>query len=612
MSSGRWAHRPVVLAEVAYGAWLHSGEYGRDVPQSKSQTIRGWKKLDLQSYLRTIRKNWWLILLAALLGGGAGVGINAQATPKYSSFVDFYVSTPTDASGGNAYQANQYALSKIESYTSLLTSEELARRIISKSGLAMTPAGVAGEITASTTINTVLLTATVTDASPERSFAIAKAIATEFGPYIDLLETRTSKTGVADATVVLNVTSGPTLRASPVSPKKETNIALGVIGGLVVGLILALLRSLLDTTIRSAQALRAILDVPVLASIPLDRTAKKAPLIINHPGRSLRAEAFRQLRTNLQFIDVERPVRVLVVTSSIANEGKSSTATNLAIAFSEAGKKVLLIEGDLRRPRVADYLGLERAVGLTNVLLGEVELDQVLQPWGTTGMFLLASGSIPPNPSELLGSKAMLDMMEKLRQRFDVIVLDTPPLLPVTDGAVAAAHADGAVLVVRHGKASKTQVAVAQRSLEAVDARLLGTILNMSPTKGVDSYESHGYGYYEDDPKKHPKIATEPNSYEGLEVGSSVGESEKVALVDHSLEAAPRTSISSTFVSNARLRARHAANLAPRAEAENRDLERADSATLSKRSRRSKKGQALVVMREISKANRGRKGGSRA
>jgi capsular exopolysaccharide synthesis family protein len=277
---------------------------------------------------------------------------------------------------------------------------------------------------------------------------------------------------------------------------------------LVIGVVIALLRQLLDT-VRTPQFLRTLTDAPVLGVIPYERSSKKSPLIVESHARSLRAEAFRQLRTNLQFIDVERSVRVLVVTSSVAYEGKSTTAANLAVTFADSGRRVLLIEADLRRPRVADYLGLERAVGLTNLLAGQVSLDDVLQPWGRTGLVVIPSGSLPPNPSELLESPRMIDLLEVLKTRFDIIVIDTPPLLPVTDAAVAAvaaAGADRAVLVVRHGKTTRSHVSAAVRSLRTVDARLLGTVLTMTPLKGTDGYESHGYGYYEADPAKMPTL----------------------------------------------------------------------------------------------------------
>ncbi len=146
-----------------------------------------------------------------------------------------------------------------------------------------------------------------------------------------------------------------------------------------------------------------------------------------------------------------------------------------------AGQRVILVEADLRRPKVASYLGIEGAVGLTNVLVGQVALDDVLQPWGDGRLAVLPSGTIPPNPSELLGSNPMSDLVAELRRRFDLVVIDTPPLLPVTDAAVASRHADGAVVVVRYGKTSRHHLTSALRSLEAVNARLLGTVLAMTP-----------------------------------------------------------------------------------------------------------------------------------
>nr|WP_275889419.1 CpsD/CapB family tyrosine-protein kinase [Nakamurella flavida] len=368
----------------------------------------------------------------------------------------------------------------------------------------MTRAQVQRSIAASADLNTVLLSATVTDTSDTRSLQIAGAVAAQLGALVDDLD----NSGSADApNVQLNVISGPTLNPTPVSPRPTLNIGLGLLVGLAAGLALAILRQVLDTTVRSPQVLRALTKAPVLGVISFDRGARKSPLISDSSARSLRAESFRQLRTNLQFVDVQQPVRVLVVTSSLAGEGKSSTAVNLAMTFSDSGQRVLLIEADLRRPRVADYMGLERSVGLTNVLLGQVSIDDVLQPWGRGGLTVLPSGTIPPNPSELLGSPSMAELLDSLAATFDMIVIDTPPLLPVTDAAVAATRSDGAVLVVRHGKTSRNDIATALRSLDAVGARFLGTILTMAPTRGADRYGSSGYGYYEDKPRRRDRAA---------------------------------------------------------------------------------------------------------
>ena len=450
-------------------------------------------RVDLHGYVQAVRKYWWLVLLVTGLCVGASIVLTYTATPQYESSVTFFVSTPPTADG-TALQADQYAQRRVNSYVGLLTSEKLAQSVIDTAHLDMTVSEVTGSIAAAADLNTVLLTATVTNSSPEQSLAITTAISTQFGQMVAQLDNHGSP---ESANVVLNVVSGPTLNPVPVSPRKSLNIGLGVLLGLALGLASAILREVLDNTVRSPQVLRTLSDAPVLGVIAADRGSKKSPLIVDNHARSVRAEAFRQLRTNLQFIDATRPVGVLVVTSSIAGEGKSTTAINLAVSFSDSGRRVLLIEADLRRPRVAEYLGLEGAVGLTNVLVGQAAIDDVLQPWGRGGLTVLPSGTIPPNPSELMGSPLMAELIIQLRKSFDMIIIDTPPLLPVTDAAVASRLADGVVVVVRYGKTTRNQVSTALRSLAAVDARVLGTVLTMSPVKGAEAYSA--YGYYDDD-----------------------------------------------------------------------------------------------------------------
>ena len=466
--------------------------------------------MDLHGYVQAVRKYWWLVLLMTGLCVGASIVLTYTATPQYESSVTFFVSTSANADG-TALQADQYAQRRVNSYVGLLTSEKLAQSVIDNAHLDMTVSQVTGSIAAAADLNTVLLTATVTNSSPERSLAIATAISTQFGQMVAQLDNHGSP---ENANVVLNVVSGPTLNPVPVSPRKTLNIGLGVLLGLALGLAAAILREVLDNTVRSPQVLRTMSEAPVLGVIAADRGSKKSPLIVDNHARSVRAEAFRQLRTNLQFIDAARPVGVLVVTSSIANEGKSTTAINLAVSFSDSGRRVLLIEADLRRPRVAEYLGLEGAVGLTNVLVGRAAIDDVLQPWGRGGLTVLPSGTIPPNPSELMGSPLMAELIIQLRKSFDMIIIDTPPVLPVTDAAVASRLVDGVVVVVRYGKTTRNQVSTALRSLTAVDARVLGTVLTMSPVKGAEAYSA--YGYYEDDDRV--ELSTGPESAGGSEI----------------------------------------------------------------------------------------------
>jgi capsular exopolysaccharide synthesis family protein len=390
----------------------------------------------------------------------------------------------------------------------LLSSVRLAQLVLTDTQSSLTADGIANRITAKGDPNTVLLTATVTDTDPARSLDITESIATQFIALVSTLET---PPGSSSPLVSLEVTSPPALNTEPVAPKPLVTMGLALIIGLALGVAMALLRELLDKTFRNVDSLRTATKAVVLGTIAFDDTAKASPLILDSHARSVRAEAFRQLRTNLLYVDVDNPLKLIAVTSSVAGEGKSSTATNLAVSFAEAGSKVLLIEGDLRRPRVAEYLGIEGGIGLTNVLTGKLSIADVLQPWGKGGLTVLASGPIPPNPAELLGSKSMAQLLQSLKKTFEIIIIDTPPLLPVTDGAIISAEADGAILVVRHGKTTRNQVARATASLDAVDARILGAVMNMTPTRGADSY-GYGYGYYGTASGERPQLADEDSA----------------------------------------------------------------------------------------------------
>ncbi len=181
------------------------------------------------------------------------------------------------------------------------------------------------------------------------------------------------------------------------------------------------------------------------------------------------------------------------MTSSLPGEGKSTTATNLAIAIAQGGQSVVLVDADLRRPRVDEYLGLERNAGLTTALIGRADIEDLLQPWGADELYILTAGQIPPNPSELLGSDAMKQLITRLEQKFDAVIIDAPPLLPVTDASVLAQQVGGVVVVVGSSKVRLPDLQKALGNLELVDADLLGIVINLLPSKGPDAY---AYSYY--------------------------------------------------------------------------------------------------------------------
>ena len=265
--------------------------------------------------------------------------------------------------------------------------------------------------------------------------------------------------------------------------------------GLIVGLAAAILRSRLDTSVRTSDDLTRVTGMPTLGVIASDRDAAGRPLLLHANPRSDRAEAFRQLRTNLRFVDVDRRPRSIVIASALPGEGKTTTAANLAITLAEAGLRVVLVNADLRRPGLGLYMGIEESVGLTSVLIGSAELADAVQELGNGLLRVLPSGPLPPNPSELLGSIGMRQVIQGLERDNDIVLLDSPPLLTVTDASVLSATAGGVIVVVRSGKTKLGELKQALAGLQTVGAHILGGVVNMAPRNGSNAQRySHRYG----------------------------------------------------------------------------------------------------------------------
>ncbi|GAA1185116.1 hypothetical protein GCM10009584_28910 [Ornithinimicrobium humiphilum] len=264
--------------------------------------------------------------------------------------------------------------------------------------------------------------------------------------------------------------------------------------GVLAGGCLSLVRDLFDARVKGEADVQRVTDEPVIGAIAFDKDAPDHPLVLEIDPHSPRSEAFRALRTNLLYVNPDDPARTLLVTSTVPGEGKSTTSVNLALTMAETGATVCLIEGDLRRPRMLEYMGLESAAGLTDILVGRVEPEDVLQPY-VGGLQVLGCGAIPPNPSELLGSAAMERLLERLARDFDYVIIDAPPVLAVTDAAVLSTVVDGTMIVVGAGVVNRDPLGRAITTLERVDANILGLVLNRLPIKGPDAY-SYSYESY--------------------------------------------------------------------------------------------------------------------
>lgn len=446
--------------------------------------------MELSDYIRILRKNWVVILVATLVGLGAAAAFSLSRTPTYESSSTVFVSTQTSGSVAELQQGSTFAQARINTYVGLVSTPIVMNPVIAELELGITAGQLASQVTASAALNTTLITISVEDTDAVQAAEIANALAASLSAAVPAIEPA-SDSGASPIQLSRVRDAQPAL--SPASPNVPLNLALGLLVGLALGVGIAVLRTVLDTRIRNSRDVEQVTETPLIGAIAFDPKAKERPLIVHADPLSPRAESFRALRTNLQFLDMGGRAS-FVITSSVPSEGKSTTTINLAIALADAGKKVALLDTDLRKPKVAEYLGLEGGAGLTDVLIGRARLGDVMAPWGGRSLFVLPSGKIPPNPSELLASPQMHKLLEVLERDFDVVLCDAPPLLPVTDGAILARATSGAIVAIASGRTTRHQLKGAIDALQAVDAKVAGTVLTMVPTRGPDAYYG-GYGY---------------------------------------------------------------------------------------------------------------------
>ncbi|MEZ0092437.1 polysaccharide biosynthesis tyrosine autokinase [Streptacidiphilus sp. EB129] len=455
--------------------------------------------MTLRSFLGLIKDRWKLIIIVTLLAGAVSAGVTERTTRMYSSSLSFFVSAQTDSSNVvQAYQANLLSQQKVQSYANLLTGPVLASAVVQATGLPITAAELQSRISAQAVPQTVLLRATVTSESPKRAQEIARAIAAIFPNQINQLEH--TATGMT-STAVVQVVAPPSYSAVPVSPNPIRNVSAGLALGLLAGLALAAAARSLDTSLKTADQVSAVLGgKPVLGVIPYDPAARNSPLLSDGQLTGPRMEAFRKLRVSFGFVEVDKPRKVIMFTSALPKDGKSTTVCNLGVALATVGTRTIVVECDMRRPQVGRYLGLPNGAGLTDVLLDRARLEDVVQTWGDDNLDVLTTGVLPPNPGDLLGSQKMEQLIEKLRARYEVVLLDMPPALALADAAAAGQYCDGAILVARHGRTRAAQLRRVCESLTSAGTPVLAGVLNMvrSRDAGGGRY-GYGYGYYQAD-----------------------------------------------------------------------------------------------------------------
>jgi capsular exopolysaccharide synthesis family protein len=446
--------------------------------------------MELRDVLRALRASWWMPVLGLLLVGGVALGGSLLMTPAYTAHTQLFVSTSGTTSTSDVLTGSQFSQQRVTSYARLLTGEELAGRVIRRLGLDSTPADLTDRISATAVQDTVLIDVTVTDPSPRLARQIALTVGSEFRSMVRDLET---PPGATTTPVTVTVSDRPELPQRPSEPQTIRNVGIGLLAGLLLGGAGAVARARLDRSVKRLEEIGELTGAAVVGTIVRDDALAKTH-VADRAGGGRVVEDFRQLRTNLQFLNVDRPPTVVMVSSPLPAEGKTTVVVNLALALADAGRRVVVVEADLRRPKVTKYLGLVGGVGLTNVLAGTAELGEVMQSYSSGRLSVLAAGPTPPNPGELLASSHMGDLLEKLRSEYDYVLVDAPPLLPVADASGLAARTDGVLLALRYGSTTRDQLRQTATTLDRVGATCLGVVVTVVPPK-ADIVAGHGYGY---------------------------------------------------------------------------------------------------------------------
>lgn len=460
--------------------------------------------MELRDYLAIVRKRWISIALITTLITAAAVAVTLVTPPVYTARSQVYVSVRTGDTTTDLLQGSSFSQRQVKSYTDLVSTPLVLTPVIEHLDLATTPDELATSVSADSPLDTSLINIHASHGDAQTASDIANAVAESLSRQVTALEEPEDGPSPVEISTVRTATAPLT----PSSPNLKLNIALGLLVGLALGFGLALLREVLDTRVRTVDDVRSVTPASILTSMAHDEDSTGKPLVVQTDPHSPRAEAFRRLRTNLQFLDVAERLSAIVVTSSLPTEGKSTVAVNLAITLSDAGSRVVIVDADLRRPSVAEYMGVEGQVGLTTVLIGKASLDDVVQPWGNGNLHVLPSGQVPPNPSEMVGSTAMAWVISELTKRYDLVIIDTPPLLPVTDAAILARLVDGALVVTGANRLHRHELADAMGSLEAVGARVLGVVVNHLARKHGEGYSYHYYGSDENAPRQQRRSTT--------------------------------------------------------------------------------------------------------
>ncbi|WP_406247011.1 polysaccharide biosynthesis tyrosine autokinase [Microbacterium sp. M] len=431
--------------------------------------------MTLHDYLTALRKHWIVVVLLAAIGAAAGFGYSQFLPDQYRAQASVIVIPVRGDNTSELVQGSNYVQNLVQTYTVLATSPAVLDPVIEELEIAETPTRLANRVDVSAPLNTVVIEIGVTDATPDGAQSTADAIAAELAVAVGEF----SPTGSDDRPAVRIETIAPAqLPRNPVAPNTRMNTIIGGAVGLACGVVTALLLRRFGSRLTSRTDIAEATEQPLLGEVLEAPGGRElASTILARPDSRV-AESLRQLAASLKFLEVDDQRRVILMTSAASSEGKSSVSLALALTLAEVGHRVLYLEADLRRPTAARYTQLEGSVGLTTVLIGDSTLEDAVQEWGHPNLRVLTSGVLPPNPGELVASGQLHAIIRQAREDYEYVIVDTAPVLSVSDALWLAPEVDSVLFVVRAGATKRESLQSALTALGSTHQSHLGIVLN--------------------------------------------------------------------------------------------------------------------------------------
>lgn len=454
--------------------------------------------MELTRYLRVLRQRLWMIVVCPVVAALAAGIVSFVLPPVYESHVLIYVKPAQPIGISDPTVGSLTSDQVLRTYANWMTERPILDQVDSQLALGLRYEDLLKKINVTPQPNTLLLDVAVQDTNPAVARDIGNQLVVDFIQTVrqTQAQTQASQPSSTQSQDNLVVTAPAVLPDKPVSPNKTLNVAIAFAAGLLLALGLAFLLDYLDQSIKGDDDL-----IERLGLIPIGHIActasgngKHSELVALDP-HSTSSEAFKALRTSVVFSTIDQQLKAIVVTSAELGEGKSRTAANLAIALAQAGHKTLLIDADFRRPSLHHLFGKVRNIGLSNLIIEDAtEAQAITQVESVPQLWLLPSGPTPPNPSELLGSARLQELMSKLWTQFSYVIVDTPPVNAVTDASILAASANATILIVEQGRTTWPALTHAKHVLDRVGAHTIGVVINKVRATSGSYY--YGYGNY--------------------------------------------------------------------------------------------------------------------